>query len=80
MKNNNKNRLKLTFYYKVSIVLSLIDQLRGYGLNIAFDNIRTNQYKLIINDGEYIFREYDGVIESLNLLLDILSKKKGKKK
>ena len=66
-----KNRLKTSFYYKVSVVLNLIEQLRDKGLKMAFDNMQTNNYKLLYRDNVYVFTTYDDVIECLELIIDI---------
>lgn len=71
-----KHKIKATFYYKVSIVLNLIEQLREMGIELCFDNREVNNYKLIHKSMVYGFATYDSVIECLTLLLDL---KKGKK-
>jgi hypothetical protein len=71
-----KNNIRC-FYYKVAIVIDLLEQLRATGLEITFDNTITNHYKLKYNDGEYVFADYNGVISCLSLLLET---KKGEEK
>lgn len=66
-----KNRLKLNFYYKIGIVVNLLEQLMATGLELAFDNTRVNDYRLIYKDKEYSFNDYNGVIDCLTLLLDV---------
>lgn len=74
MKNNLnyyvKNNIKC-FYYKVAIVVDLLEQLKATGLELEFDNTITNNYRLKYNGEEYSFNDYNGVIGCLTLLLDI---------
>ena len=66
-----KHKIKTTFYYKVSIVMNLIEQLKDKGIELYFDNLETNNYKIKYKNMEYGFNVYDDVIECLTLLLDI---------
>lgn len=42
---------------------------------MAFDNMQTNNYKLLYKDNVYVFTTYDDVIECLELIIDIGSVK-----
>ncbi len=57
-------------YDKINTIKDLLTYIQfHYDLDIAFDNRQTNNYKLIVFDKEFLFNDYNGVINALNFLI-----------
>lgn len=69
MNNNIKLR---KYYFKIDIIIELLEKIKDYGLDVGFDNTRVNNYTLKYKDNAYVFNDYNGVLGALNLLLDTL--------
>ena len=57
-------------YEKINAIKDLLNYIQfNYDIDITFDNRQTNNYKLIVFDKTFVFNDYNGVINALNLLI-----------
>ena len=57
-------------YEKIDAIKDLLNYIQfNYDIDITFDNRQTNNYKLIVFDKTFVFNDYNGVINALNLLI-----------
>ena len=57
-------------YEKINVIKDLLNYIQfNYDIDITFDNRQTNNYKLIVFDKTFVFNDYNGVINTLNLLI-----------
>ena len=57
-------------YEKINVIKDLLNYIQfTYDIDITFDTRQTNNYKLIVFDKTFVFNDYNGVINALNLLI-----------